>query len=171
MLGGYAEVVVAPEDGPADPDRYIAIRIWRRQGDLFADGSRAKHFAVVMNDKTAPASELLWWQRQKAGTVEQVHRMTHGGLGPDVLPCGRFGANAAWLRLNVLTHNVLQAIKWLALPKEDRNAHSAAEPICQPCPGLAILRSPCSGPAGRIRGLIPHPTDPIRVPGARATAS
>jgi hypothetical protein len=34
------------------------------------------------------------------------------------MPCGRFGANAAWLRLTVLTYNVLTALKWLALPAE-----------------------------------------------------
>ncbi len=35
-----------------------------------------------------------------------------------MLPCGRFGANAAWLRLAVLAHNVLTALKRLALPPE-----------------------------------------------------
>jgi hypothetical protein len=34
------------------------------------------------------------------------------------MPCGRFGANAAWLRLAVLTHNVLTALKRLVLPPE-----------------------------------------------------
>jgi hypothetical protein len=34
------------------------------------------------------------------------------------MPCGRFGANAAWLRVAVLTHNVLTALKRLALPAE-----------------------------------------------------
>ena len=34
------------------------------------------------------------------------------------MPCGRFGANAAWLRLAALAHNVLTAMKRLALPKE-----------------------------------------------------
>jgi len=34
------------------------------------------------------------------------------------LPCGRFGANAAWLRLAIITHNVLTALKRLALPPE-----------------------------------------------------
>jgi len=33
------------------------------------------------------------------------------------MPCGRFGANAAWLRLAVMTHNVLTALKRLALPE------------------------------------------------------
>ena len=35
-----------------------------------------------------------------------------------VMPCGRFGANAAWLRLAVLTHNLMNALKRLALPPE-----------------------------------------------------
>jgi len=34
------------------------------------------------------------------------------------MPCGRFGANAAWLRLTVISHNVITAMKHLALPKE-----------------------------------------------------
>ena len=34
------------------------------------------------------------------------------------MPCGRFGANAAWFRLAVLTYNVLTALKRLALPAE-----------------------------------------------------
>jgi hypothetical protein len=39
-------------------------------------------------------------------------------LAGGVLPCARFGANAAWLRLAVLTFNVLTAMKRLALPAE-----------------------------------------------------
>ena len=39
-------------------------------------------------------------------------------LAGGVLPCGRFGANAAWLRLALLAHNVLKALKRLALPPE-----------------------------------------------------
>ena len=31
-------------------------------------------------------------------------------------PCGRFGANAAWYRMSLLTCNILSAMKWLALP-------------------------------------------------------
>ncbi len=39
-------------------------------------------------------------------------------MGGGSTPCGRFGASAAWLRLAVLTHNVLTALKRLALPPE-----------------------------------------------------
>ena len=31
-------------------------------------------------------------------------------------PCGRFGANAAWYRMSLLTYNILSAMKWLAVP-------------------------------------------------------
>ncbi len=34
------------------------------------------------------------------------------------MPCGRFGANAAWLRPAVTTHNVLKALKRTALKPE-----------------------------------------------------
>jgi hypothetical protein len=39
-----------------------------------------------------------------------------------VPPCGRFGANAAWFRLSLLTYNVLSAMKSLALPSDLSNA-------------------------------------------------
>lgn len=47
-----------------------------------------------------------------------MHDVLKNELSAGVLPCGRFGANAAWLRLAILTHNVLTALKRLALPVE-----------------------------------------------------
>jgi hypothetical protein len=35
-----------------------------------------------------------------------------------VLPSGKFGANAAWYRLSLFTHDVLVAMKRLVPPKE-----------------------------------------------------
>lgn len=35
-----------------------------------------------------------------------------------MMPCGQFGANAAWFRLAVLTHNIFTGLKRLALPAE-----------------------------------------------------
>ena len=102
----------------AQPLRYVAIRIRKRQSELFADGSAVKHFAVLTNLYQWPAAKLLQWHRQKAGTIEAVHDVLKNELAAGVLPCGRFGANAAWLRLAVLTHNVLTALKRLALPPE-----------------------------------------------------
>jgi hypothetical protein len=117
-----AEVAYVPsekrEKKDQEPLRYVGMRVRKRQGELFADGSAAKHFAVLSNVWEWAPAKLLEWHREKAGTIEAVHDVVKNELGGGVLPCGRFGANAAWLRLAVLTHNVLVALKRLALPAE-----------------------------------------------------
>jgi hypothetical protein len=97
--------------------RFVAIRIRKRQGELFADGAEAKHFAVVSNVWDWEVRRLLEWHREKAGTIEAIHDVLKNELAAGVLPCSRFGANAAWLRLAVLTHNVITALKRMALPE------------------------------------------------------
>jgi hypothetical protein len=101
-----------------DPIRYLAIRISKKQGELFADGQLYKYFAVVTNRWDYDAKRLLEWQRDKAGSIEAAHEVLKNELAAGVMPCGRFGANAAWLRLAVLSYNVLSALKRLALPPE-----------------------------------------------------
>jgi hypothetical protein len=98
--------------------RYIAIRIRPRQGELLNDGSQMKHFAVVTNIADWKPARLLQWHREKAGTIEAVHEVLKNELSAGALPCGRSGANAAWLRMAVLTYNTLTALRRLALPAE-----------------------------------------------------
>ncbi len=121
-----AEVEFFPGDWPkmAQPLRYVALRIRKRQGQLFANGTDTKYLAIVSNRWEVPAAELLHWHWEKAGTIELVHDITKNELGAAVPPCGRFGANAAWYRLSLLTYNVLSALKSLALP----SSLSAARP-------------------------------------------
>ncbi len=52
------------------------------------------------------------------------------------MPCGRFGANAAWLRLAVMTHNVLTGLKRIALQPEWLQARPKRlrhQIFCSPC--------------------------------------
>jgi hypothetical protein len=118
----WAEVPFVPaastESKERRPHRYLAIRLRPEQGELFADGSEVKYFAVVTNDWGRDGAALIDWHRQKAGTIEKVHDVLKNGLGAGVLPCARFGANAAWLRLNALTYNLLSLLRRQALPKE-----------------------------------------------------
>jgi hypothetical protein len=107
-----------PENRYREPLRYVAIRIRRKQGELFSDGSSVKHFAVVSNLWDWDPKKLLQWQREKAGSIEAAHDVIKNELAGGVMPCGRFGSNAAWFRLAVLTYNVLTALKRLALPAE-----------------------------------------------------
>jgi hypothetical protein len=106
------------EKKDAQPLRYVAIRIRKKQGELFEDGSSVRHFAVLSNRWELKAARLIEWHREKAGTIELVHDVIKNDLGGGVLPSKYFGANAAWLRLAVIAHNVLQALKRLALPPE-----------------------------------------------------
>jgi hypothetical protein len=117
----WAEVEFTPGVWPKDarPLRYLAMRFAKRQGQLFASGERFKYLAVVTNRKGA-GDEIIRWHWKKAGTIEHVHEDTKNGLGAGVLPCGEFGANAAWYRLTMLTYNVLTVIKRQTLPPEQQ---------------------------------------------------
>ena len=103
------------QDQVLDEVRYLAIRVRRRQGTLFQDGALTKHFAVVTNRFDFDAKRLLEWHREKAGSIEALHDVLKNELAAGVMPCARFGANAAWLRLAVMTHNVLTGLKRIAL--------------------------------------------------------
>lgn len=97
--------------------RYLAIRVTKKQGELFDDGVSVRHFAVVTN-RTGSCQEILAWHRKKAGTIEHVHHVMKNELAAGAMPSGKFGANAAWFRINVLVYNLLSALKKMALPKE-----------------------------------------------------
>ena len=121
-----APVEFTPGDWPkgAKPLRYVALRIRKTQGRLFASGYDTKYLAVVSNRWELTGPQLLRWHWGKAGTIEHVHDVTKNELGAGGLPCGRFGANAAWYRLSLLAYNVLSAMKSIALPA----TFSAARP-------------------------------------------
>ena len=113
LLNYWPEDEERPEgEGPL---RYVAIRVRKRQGELFADGGEARYFCVASNQWQWSAKKLLEWHREKAGSIEALHDVLKNELAAGVMPCGRFGANAAWLRFAVMTHNALTALKRVAL--------------------------------------------------------
>lgn len=112
-----AEVEFVPGDWPkaAAPLRYLAIRYQPLQRGLF--GETAKYLAVVTNRWESSPVELVRWHWQKAGTIEQTHDVAKNELAAGGLPSGKFGANAAWYRLTLLTYNVLTVLRRRALPE------------------------------------------------------
>jgi hypothetical protein len=87
--------------------RVVGIRLTPRQEDMF----EGPMYLSVFTNRALPADELVRWYWAKAGTVEHVHDVMKNELGGGVLPCGRFGANAAWYRLVALTYNVLRVVR------------------------------------------------------------
>jgi hypothetical protein len=126
VIREWSEVVYVPsqvgEKKDSRPYRYLVIRVRRQQGELFEDGSQVRHYAVVTNLWEKEGQALLEWQRGKAGTVEKVHHILVSDLAGGVFPSYRHGANAAWLRLQVLTYNLLQLLKKVALAEEYASA-------------------------------------------------
>ena len=110
----------APGDWPkkAQPLRYVAVRIQKKQGALFGSGCDTRYLAVVSNRGSMRAVELLRWHWEKAGTIEHVHDVTKNELGAGTPPSKYFGANAAWYRMSLVTYNVLSAMKSIALPPQ-----------------------------------------------------
>jgi hypothetical protein len=126
----WAEVAYVPSDGVCAkdrpvPPRYLVSRVSKKQGRLFADGGEVKRFAIVTNRPDPDGGnglDLIRWHRAKAGTVEHTHHVLTNELAAEALPSQRFGANAAWFRLNVLLYNLLSAFKRIALPAELHHA-------------------------------------------------
>jgi hypothetical protein len=111
--------------------RYYAIRVRSTQPDLLdPEATNWRHFAIVTNIREDEdgwdGGRVIRWQRQKQGTVEQAHRVMKDELAAGHLPCGRFGANAAWFRLNALVLAVLEYLKAVALPKPMRSLRPKA---------------------------------------------
>jgi hypothetical protein len=102
------------------PVRIVVVRVRPKQADLLNDGERTLYLSIVTNRTTKPA-EVATWYWEKAGTIEHVHAVAKNELGAGVLPCGRFGSNAAWLRLALLTYNVLRVVR-LTGPEDLRDA-------------------------------------------------
>jgi hypothetical protein len=105
-----------------EPLRTIATRIRKKPGERFGDGRAGKHFAVRTNLRDWKPKRLRRWHREKAGTMEAVHDVRKNELAGGVLPCGRYGANAAWFRLAVITDNVRTAMQRRVLHPDRQTA-------------------------------------------------
>jgi hypothetical protein len=122
-LRQWAEIVFVPgeasEKKDSQPLRYVGLRLLKPQGSLFADGSDRKHHAVVTN-LDWKGQRLLQWHREKAGTVEHVHDEVKNWLGAGHMPSRHFACNAAWLKVALLTYNVVSAIRQMCFEPELR---------------------------------------------------
>lgn len=126
----WTEVAYLPDDGifnkdAVSPRRYLAIRIRKKQGTLFTGGHDVRHFCIVTtrsDPQGGTGRDLIRWHRGKAGTIEHTDDVLTNELAAEALPSQKFGANAAWLRLNTVLYNLLTAFKRIGLPEDLQTA-------------------------------------------------
>jgi hypothetical protein len=102
--------------------RMLVTRKREWQPELYEGMTSAEvereRYEVIATDFDWDGPALIRWHYERAGSIEQVHDRMKNDLAGHVLPCGEFGANAAWWRLMALAHNVVRAIQLHALPEK-----------------------------------------------------
>jgi hypothetical protein len=79
------------------------------------DKTQYKLFALVTN-RTLPGNELINWHRKRCGDSEKVHSVEKSELAGGQFPSNKFGANAAWWQIMILSFNLNVLMKQLVLP-------------------------------------------------------
>jgi hypothetical protein len=99
-----AETTYTPFGAKGQPCRLIVRRVRPLPGSQLALFTEFSYHAFI-TDREGDTVELEADHRRHAD-VENVIRDLKYGVGLNHLPSGRFGANAAWLALNVIAHNL-----------------------------------------------------------------
>ncbi len=111
-----AETTYRPFGTQGRPCRLIVRRVRPTPGSQLALFTEFSYHAFI-TDRPGDMLELEADRRRHAD-VENVIRDLKYGVGLNHLPSGRFGANAAWLALNVIAHNLARFSTRLGLDSE-----------------------------------------------------
>jgi len=145
-LEGAADVAEIPYQpfGKKRTYRMIVRRVAPTPGSqLWLKGVAYSHYAFL-TDREGEMLELEADHRQHA-VVENVIRDSKYGLGLNHMPSGKFGANAAWLKIKVSPVQI-----WASAPTAPSNSEQRL--TMQPPPGLQqIFTSQSSAPMQRCR--------------------
>lgn len=132
----WAEVVYVPntiafgKDAPVY--RYLAIRELMKQTELpgmdgtqaqtglpfatITSGGRSYRVKGIVTNRDCDGEELVRWHYERCGKSEEAHALMKTDLAGGTLPSGKFGANAAWWGIMLLSYNLHAAMRLLALP-------------------------------------------------------
>ena len=75
-------------------------------------------YHAIATNSSEPAQSVITWHNGRASS-ENYNKEIKLGFGMGHLPCGDFGANAMYFRIGVLAYNLMVAMKYLILPKEN----------------------------------------------------
>lgn len=107
--------------------RTIVTRKKSYQWELFqgehAEAVEKDRYEAIETNKDWEGENLIRWHYERGGSIEHVHDRVKNDLAGHVLPCGNFGANAAWWRLQCIAWNIVRAIQLHALPETFKDCH------------------------------------------------
>jgi len=132
----FAEVVYVPNaiafGNDAPVYRYVAIRELMRQAELpgmdgtqaqtglpfatITSGGRSYRVKGIVTNRDVDGEELVRWHYERCGKSEEAHALMKTDLAGGTLPSGKFGANAGWWGIMLLSYNLHAAMRLLALP-------------------------------------------------------
>ena len=104
--------------------RLIVRRVWPNPGTQLALFVEYSYHAFI-TDRDGDTLELEADHRRHAVIEDTIRDLTYG-VGLNHMPSGRFGANAAWLALNAIAHNLARWTHRLGLGETDRHQDTPA---------------------------------------------
>ncbi len=69
----------------------------------------------IVTNRFVPADEVIWWHRERCGKSEEAHSIMKTDLAGGQFPSGKFGANAAWWQIMILSLNLNAVMRRLVL--------------------------------------------------------
>lgn len=133
----YAEVCFVPawavKNKQSPNYRYLAIREALREqvtleGIEPAEKTLSIHtvecadkkyrlYGLVTNQEAMTGDEVISWYRKRCGDSEMIHSVQKEDFCGGQFPSNKFGANAAWWHVMVMTLNLVSLMKKLVLPE------------------------------------------------------
>lgn len=95
--------------------RIVAVKRPSQQSLFVETSPRVK---VIATNMEGSAEEVAAWYNRRGECSENRIKELKLGLGMERLPCGDFGANAAFFRIGVIAYNLFVLFRWVSLPAE-----------------------------------------------------
>jgi hypothetical protein len=83
--------------------------------ELGEDKTPHKLFGVVTNRHEEDGEEIIHWLRARCGKSEEAHVIMKDDLAGGKMPSGKFGVNAAWWSIMILSFNLVAIMKGVVL--------------------------------------------------------
>ena len=87
--------------------RLVVVK-YLRQTELFDDQPR---YHVIASNRTESTAATVVWYRSRGEVSENGIKELKIGFGMERMPCGQFGANAAFFRIGAIAHNLFVLFK------------------------------------------------------------